>query len=380
MKHLNTIREPMRQSASIPNSESASGGGLSPHLFAVVTGGAGFIGRHLVRLLLSRGYRVRVVDLQEPENLDERVEYFQGSIVDHTLLQTVMKGANLVFHLAANPNLWATDKDEFHQVNFMGTRAVLEAARQAGVQRIVHTSTESILKGQQEDTGSPVNEGVMRTIEDMPGPYCRSKFLAEQEALTAARGGLPVVIVNPTLPIGPGDFLITPPTKMLLDFVNGENPAYLDFEMNMIDVRDAALGHLLAAEHGRVGERYILGGENLRLSHVLKILHDLTGLKMPRLRIPYFLALSVAAVSEMIADTITHRPPKASLTGVRVAGASMVFDCSKAVNELGLPQSSVRQAIADGLFFLCKQGKVRQEGLYTRLESFCSAPSAEMAS
>ncbi len=373
MKRPNKIPEPMSQSLSIPNSEFASGGELSPHLLAVVTGGAGFIGRHLVSLLLDRGYRVRVIDLQEPENLDERVEYFQGSIVDHTLLQTVMKGAEHVFHLAANPNLWAADKDEFHHVNFMGTRAVLEAARHAGVQRIVHTSTESILKGQQEDTGTPVNEGVVRTIEDMPGPYCQSKFLAEQEALAAARGGLPVVIVNPTLPIGPGDYLITPPTKMLLDFVNGENPAYLDFEMNMIDVRDAALGHILAAERGRVGERYILGGENLRLSHVLNILHDLTGLKMPRLRIPYFIALGVAAVSEMIADRITHKPPKASLTGVRVAGASMVFDCSKAVKELGLPQSSVRKAIAEGLLFLCAQGKIRQAELQARLEPLRSA-------
>lgn len=351
----------------------------SSDMLAVVTGGAGFIGRHLVNMLLDCGFQVRVVDVQERKNFDARVEYFHGSILDQALLQTVMEGASHVFHLAANPNLWVADKNEFHQVNFMGTRAVLEAARRAGVQRIVHTSTESILKGQHEETDHPVNEGVVRTLDDMPGPYCQSKFLAEQEAMAAAQDGLPVVIVNPTLPIGPGDYLLTPPTKMLLDFVNGENPAYLDFEMNMIDVRDAAWGHILAAERGQVGERYILGGENLRLSQILAILHELTGLSMPRFRIPYFLAFGVAAVSEVIADTFTNKPPKASLTGVRVAGASMVFDCSKAVNELGLPQSSVRQAIAEGLLFLCQQGHVRQEDIGSRLENFQSAPHVNMA-
>ncbi len=351
----------------------------SSGLLAVVTGGAGFIGRHLVNMLLDCGFHVRVVDLQERKNFDGRVEYVQGSILDHALLRTVMEGADYVFHLAANPNLWVADKNEFHQVNFMGTRAVLEAAKHAGVRRMVHTSTESILKGHQAKADHLVNERVERTLDDMPGPYCQSKFLAEQEALAAAQDGLPVVVVNPTLPIGPGDYLLTPPTKMLLDFVNGENPAYLDFEMNMIDVRDAAWGHILAAERGRIGERYILGGENLRLSQVLTMLHELTGLPMPRLRIPYFLALGVAAVSEVIADTITNSPPKASLTGVRVAGASMVFDCTKAVTELGLPQSSVRQAIAEGLLFLCQQGQVRQEEIGSRLENFQSAPHVNMA-
>lgn len=339
----------------------------STGLLSVVTGGAGFIGRHLVGLLLDRGHLVRVIDVQVPKHMDQRVEYVHGSILDRKLLRTVMEGADRVFHLAANPNMWAVDKHEFHQLNFMGTRAVLQAAGQAGVKRIVHTSTESILKGYHCGNGDPVNESVERTVDDMPGPYCRSKFLAEQEALSAARYGLPVVIVNPTLPIGPGDYLLTPPTKMLLDFVNGKNPAYLDFEMNLIDVRDAAFGHILAAERGRVGERYILGGENLHLSHVLKILQDLTDLPMPRLRIPYVLALGVAAVSELIADIVTHKPPKVSLAGVRVAGASMVFDCSKAVRELGLSPRPVRNAIAEGLLFLCEQGQIHRSGLEARL-------------
>jgi dihydroflavonol-4-reductase len=183
--------------------------------------------------------------------------------------------------------------------------------------------------------------------------------LAEQAALAAFQRGLPVVIVNPTLPIGPGDYRVTPPTQMLMDFIHGENPAYLDFDMNMIDVRDAALGHLLAAERGRPGERYILGGENLRLSHVLEMLQDLTGFPMPRVRIPYALALAVATLSEFVAD-ITRTPPKASLTGVRIAGASMVFDCAKAVHELGLPRSPVDRALAEGLEWLWAEGRIRR--------------------
>jgi dihydroflavonol-4-reductase len=352
---------PLQQNPDMASNKPFNG------LLSVVTGGAGFIGRHLVGLLLDRGQLVRVIDVQVPGHLDERVEYFHGSILDQKLLRTVMEGADQVFHLAANPNMWAVDKQEFYQLNFMGTRAVLQAAGRAGVKRIVHTSTESILKGHKRVNGDAVNETVERTVDDMPGPYCRSKFLAEEEALNAARYGLPVVIVNPTLPIGPGDYLMTPPTKMLLDFVNGKNPAYLDFEMNLIDVRDAALGHILAAERGRVGERYILGGENLRLSQVLKILQDLTDLPMPRLRIPYVLALGVAAVSELIADTVTHNPPSVSLAGVRVAGASMVFDCSKAVRELGLSPRPVRNAIAEGLLFLCEQGRIHRSGLEARL-------------
>jgi dihydroflavonol-4-reductase len=336
-------------------------------LLSVVTGGAGFIGRHLVQLLLDLGHRVRVIDIQPPANVDERVEYFHGTILDLKLLKTVNEGADQVFHLAANPNLWAVDKQEFYQLNFLGTRAVLETAGQAGVKRIIHTSTESILKGRQRHDGAPVNEDVLRTVDDMPGLYCRSKFLAEQEALSAARYGLPVVIVNPTLPIGPGDYLMTPPTRMLRDFVNGKHPAYLDFDMNLIDVRDAALGHILAAERGRIGERYILGGENLRMSQVLNMVQEVTDLPMPRLRIPYALALGWAAVSEFIADNLTHRPPAASLAGVRVAGASMIFDCSKAVCELGLSPRPVRQAIADGLLFLCQQGRLHRSGLESRL-------------
>jgi dihydroflavonol-4-reductase len=326
-----------------------------------VTGGSGFIGCHLVRLLLDRGCAVRVVDLVRSPFLDHRAEFVGGSVLDASLMCAAMADINHVYHLAADPNLWAPDKRSFMETNFHGTRVVLKAAARAGVRRIVHTSTESIVKGfRRGERASSVDESARRTLDDMPGPYCRSKYLAEQEALEAAGRGLPVVVVNPTLPVGPGDHRMTPPTRMILDFLNGKYPAYLDFEMNLIDVRDVALGHLLAAENGRIGERYILGGENLCTSRLLESLHELTGLPMPRIRVPYLLALSVAAVSEFVADYLTRRPPKAPLTGVRIAGASMVFDCSKAKRELGLETGPVYEALGAEIACLSERGLIRR--------------------
>jgi dihydroflavonol-4-reductase len=275
-------------------------------------------------------------------------------------LRRAFDGADYVFHLAANPNLWAADKRTFYAINYEGTKSVLEEASRAQPRRIVHCSTESVLKGTRDRDRQPADEDIARTVDDMPGPYCRSKFLAEREAFTAAGRGLPVVIVNPTLPVGPGDLRITPPTRMLLDFLNGENPAYLDFEMNMIDVRDVALGHVLAAEHGEIGRRYILGGENLRLSQVLAILGELTGLRMPRVRIPHALALAVAAISECVADNLTHRSPKASLTGVRLAGTAMTFDNTRANRELGLRPRAAKMALAAAVTWLQADGRVHR--------------------
>lgn len=362
-----------QQSVSLSSTELAPSPSTRKGLQTLVTGGAGFIGRHLVHQLLNRGHSVRVLDIREFKSLDQRAEFVRGSITDRKLVQKVMRGVDQVFHLAANPDLWIPQKKEYQIINVDGTRIVLEEAAKAGVDRFIHTSTESILKGHRKETSGPVDEDVSRTLNDMPGPYCRSKYLAEQEARAAATYGLPVIIVNPTLPIGPGDFRVTPPTKMIIDFVCGNNPAYLDFEMNLVDVRDAALGHILAAERGQIGHRYILGGENLRLAQVLDILRELTGLPITKRRIPYSLALGYAALSEFVADTITKKPPKASLTGVRVAGASMLFNCSKAVNELGFPQSPIREAIAEGLACLQSQGRIQCS--FTEVFSALTAPS-----
>ncbi|HWA46670.1 MAG TPA: NAD-dependent epimerase/dehydratase family protein [Dongiaceae bacterium] len=327
----------------------------------LVTGGSGFIGRHLVDALVARGERVRVLDLR-PIATPEGVELAIGSITDATHVAGAMQGCDRVFHLAANPNLWAPDPRSFDAVNHQGTRRMLEAAQKANVARFVYTSTESILKSYRAPKTSEralIDESVVQTLDDMPGPYCRSKYLAEEAAREAARGGLPVVIVNPTMPIGPGDGLLTPPSKMILGFLNGETPAYLDCEFNLVDARDVAAGQVLAAEKGRVGERYILGNVNLTLGALLAELHRLTGLKMPTARVPYALALVSALVSEGLAN-LTKKPPMAPLTGVRLARTSMAFDCSKARSELGWNCRTLEASLIDTIRWMSGQGLLRR--------------------
>jgi dihydroflavonol-4-reductase len=319
----------------------------------LVTGGAGFIGRHLVRHLLERDERVRVLDLACDPPLPPEAEMVIGSVADPAAVRKAMAGAGRVYHLAANPNLWACDKDEFDRTNRRGTEVVLEAARREGVERVVHCSTESILK---DGGGAPIDERAAPRLDDMPGPYCRSKYLAERAALAAAADGLPVVVVNPTLPVGPGDHLLTPPTRMLLLFLNGRSLFYLDCAFNMVDVRDVALGHILAAERGQSGERYILGGTNLRAAELLRQLEELTGLAMPRRVIPYPLALAVGAISETLADHVTGRPPVAPLAGVRLAANPMTFDNSKAVRELGFSCRPLAESLADEVTWLAGRG------------------------
>jgi len=321
---------------------------------SLVTGGGGFVGRHLVRLLHERGERVRVLDLAGAPGLPPDVEVVTGSILDAGKLRHAMAGAGRVYHLAANPNLWARDPDVFMQTNYRGTLAVLAAAADAKPERLVYTSTESILKSHRHPTTGTVDETVSWTVDDMPGPYCRSKFLAEQAAMAAAQDGLPVVIVNPTLPIGPGDNHLTPPTRMLLDFLSGRAPAYLDCVFNLVDVRTVALGHILAADKGRIGERYILGGRNIGVLDLLQLLGALSGRRMPSLRIPYWLAWSTAAISESL-SLVTKRPPIAPLTGVRLARTPMRFDSSKAVRELGLPVTPLETSLVDALAWFAEQ-------------------------
>jgi hopanoid-associated sugar epimerase len=321
---------------------------------SLVTGGGGFVGRHLVHLLRERGERVRVLDLAGAPGLPPDVEIVTGSILDAGKLRQAMTGAGRVYHLAANPNLWARDPETFMETNYRGTQAVLAAAAAANPERIVHTSTESILKSYRRPIPDTLDETVSWTVDDMPGPYCRSKFLAEQAAMAAARDGMPVVIVNPTLPIGPGDTHLTPPTRMLLDFLSGKAPAYLDCVFNLVDVRTVALGHILAADKGRIGERYILGGWNIAVPDLLQLLRKLSGRRMPRLRIPYWLAWTTAAVSESV-SYVTKRPPIAPLTGVRLARTPMRFDSSKAVRELGLPVTPLEASLADALAWFVEQ-------------------------
>ena len=328
----------------------------------LVTGGCGFIGRHLVEQLAARGERVRVLDLRPLDAAPQGVEQVTGSIIDPAVAARAVDGCARVFHLAANPNLWAPDPNSFEAVNHQGTRRMLEAARKARVERFVYTSTESILKSYRapkQSTRALIDESVVLTLADMPGPYCRSKFLAEEAAREASAGGLPVVIVNPTMPIGPGDTLLTPPSKMILGFLNGETPAYLDCEFNLVDARDVAAGQILAADKGRVGERYILGNVNLSLGELLAEMQRLTGLPMPRTRIPYTLALVSALVSEGLSN-LTKKPPIAPITGVRLARTSMAFDCSKARNELGWSCRTLDQSLRDAIGWMSGRGLLRR--------------------
>ncbi len=327
----------------------------------LVTGGAGFIGRHLVRMLAENGERVRILDIADPGPVAAGVEVIRGSITDAETVRRSLVGVERLYHLAANPELWTRDPQDYIRVNIDGTRIVLGEAARRDLERIVFTSTESVLKSHRRTDVNGLRDGSAKLdLDDMAGPYCRSKFLAERLAFEAIERNQPIVVVNPTMPVGPGDYHMTPPMKMLLRFLEGRAPAYLESEFNLIPVRDAAVGHVLAADKGRVGERYVLGAENLKLSEVIMILEEISGLPMPRRAIPYWLAITAATVSEFVSDRITGRPPLAPVTGVRLAAASLSFDCSKAVRELGLPQTPVRQALAEAFEWFVREGRLKR--------------------
>ncbi|MCC6891083.1 MAG: NAD-dependent epimerase/dehydratase family protein [Hyphomicrobiales bacterium] len=321
----------------------------------LVTGGSGFIGSHLVAALVGRGGRVRVLDLIAPEIPTAEVEFIPGSILDDSALARAMAGVRRVYHLAGIAQLWTRDRADFNRINTAGTTAVVRAALSAGVERIVHCSTEAILLPQRgRGAATLVDESVQATMADMPGPYTRSKLAAEQGVLDAARAGADAVVVNPTVPIGPGDRNRTPPAAMLAMFINGGTPAYLDCVLNLVDVRDVAAGMVLAGQHGRRGERYILGGENVALGDLLQRLERVAGRSMPKRRVPGWLALASAAVAERIADW-TGRPPAATREGVRLALRSQPFDSRKARDELGYVPRPLDAALADAVAWLMRR-------------------------
>jgi dihydroflavonol-4-reductase len=315
----------------------------------LVTGGGGFIGGHLARALHARGERVRVLDIAGAPGLPSEIEVIQGSILDRTGVDRALEGVDTLYHLAADPNLWAPQRDRFLETNLRGTLVVLAASRAAGTRRVVYTSTESIMRGCRPNGAGPLNEETARaSLEEMPGSYCRSKFLAERAAFDAAADGLPLVIVNPTMPLGPGDRHLTPPSRMLLDFLNGRHPAYLDWECNIVDARDVAVGHILAAERGVVGQRYILGGHNIRLRDFLARIEALTHLPMPKRAVPYAAALLGAFIAE-VAAAVTRRPPVAPLAGVRLARNPLIFDSGKAARALGFAARPLEETLVDAV-------------------------------
>ena len=316
----------------------------------LVTGGAGFIGGRVVERLRRDGASVRVLDLDGAAALPDGVERIVGSASDPAALRHAMDGVGRVFHVAGNPRLWARRAADLAAANVATTKAVLDAAARAGVARIVATSTAAI-------HFAPGREGRPPALGDMPGAYARSKFLAERAALDAAAGGVPVVVLNPCLPMGAGDRNLTPPTRMLLDFVNGAVPAFLDFELRIVDAGDLARAYVAAAERGAVGERYFLGGPPVRLSELLAAVERLTGLEMPRRRVPWALAYAAAAVSEL-ASRVTGRPPRAPLEGVRMARRPASPGTLATAADLGLAPRPLEETLAEALAWLDERGLV----------------------
>ena len=342
----------------------------------LVTGGAGFIGSHLVDLLVGRGERVVVLERPGADvaHLPPSVEVVRADIRDREAIRSAVRGARFVYHLAANPNLWARDRDEFDQVNHRGTLHVLDAALEGGAERILHVSTESILT-RARSTG-PIDEDVEIRLSDAVGPYCRSKLRAEDAAMALAKTGAPVVVVNPTMPVGPGDRGVSPPTRLIRDFCNGKLPARMDCTLNLIDVRDVAEGIVRAMDRGRTGRRHLLGGENLTLVGLLRQLSTLTGVPVPRWNVPYPVGLAVAIVSEFWADRVSGRPPKATVTGIRLTRREMTFDASATLKELGLTPRPAADSLADALAWLRDAGAIgRQETVTPVSAESCRHPA-----
>jgi dihydroflavonol-4-reductase len=297
----------------------------------LVTGATGFIGWHVAKKLLERGQRVRAL-VRDPGKLRELdPEQIAGDLRDPESLRLAVRDCAVVYHVAADYRLWAKNPAELYESNVEGTRNLLQAARNAGVERVVYTSTVGCI-------GVPVNgvghEDVPVGLNEMTGAYKRSKFLAEQIALQFAKEGFPVIVVNPTAPVGDHDFKPTPTGKIVVDFLRRRMPAYVDTGLNVVDVRDTAEGHILACERGVPGQRYVLGSENLTLRQIFEKLENVSNLPAPAVRLPYALAYTVGVVSTAWAH-ITGMEPRAPLDGVRMARKKMWVTHEKAARELG---------------------------------------------
>lgn len=314
----------------------------------LVTGGSGFIGQHLVASLLARGRRVRILDLRPPTCAPAGVQYVNGSVLDRERVREALEDIEEVYHLAGLPGMWMPHKEDFHAVNCQGTEVVIAAARTRGVLRFLHCSTESILFGS-SGAESAVTEQIDATVEEMPGAYTRSKKLAELQALQAAASGFPVVIANPTMPIGPHEGNLTPPTLMLQHFLSRRIQIYFNFVMNLVDVRDVATGLCLAMEHGQRGQRYILGGENISLKKLLAIVGVISGRSALRIPIPAVIAQISAAMLEFAADHVTRRSPAATVEGVRIALRSKALSSEKARRELGYTARPIGMALKEAV-------------------------------
>ncbi|HEU0122121.1 MAG TPA: hopanoid-associated sugar epimerase [Bryobacteraceae bacterium] len=318
----------------------------------LVTGASGFVGWHVARLLAESGVPVRAMTRGRHPVPDLSVDVVKGDLTDPASLERAVEGCSVVYHVAADYRLWSPDPSELYASNVEGTRRLLTAAREAGVERVVYTSTVGCIgfvDGGLGDENSPVS------LADMTGHYKRSKFLAEKAALEFASKGFPVVIVNPTAPVGDHDFKPTPTGQTIVDFLRGAMPAYLDTGLNIVDVRDVARGHLLACERGKPGERYILGSENLTLQQIFAELSRQSGVPAPTFQVPYAVAWMAAAVGGLAAKW-TGKPPRAPMEGVRMARKKMWASHEKASRELGYSPAPAAMALANAVRWFRERG------------------------
>ena len=315
-------------------------------MLAFVTGATGFVGSHVAHALAAQGADLRflVRASSDPRNVrDLKADHVAGDLRDPASFEKALAGCDVLFHIAADYRLWVRDPQQMYRSNVEGTRAVLEAARRNGVRRVVYTSSVATMgfssNGHAADESSPVS------LANMIGPYKRSKFMAEEVALAAARSGMDVVVVNPTTPVGEQDVKPTPTGRIVVDFLKKKFPAYVDTGLNLVDVTECAQGHIAALEKGRSGERYILGGENLTLKQILDKLAAITGLPSPRVRLPYAVALATGVVDEMFTGHILGREPRATIDAVRMGRKKMFVTSAKAERELGWKTVPVDDAL-----------------------------------
>ena len=326
----------------------------------LLTGATGFVGGHLLQTLLSDGARVRcLVRSSSPRHSLEglSVDVVVGDLRDGDSIRRAVEGCEQIYHCAADYRLFSRHPEELYQSNVEGTRNVLRAAAETGVKRVVYTSSVGAL-GLRAD-GAPADESTPVSLDDMVGHYKRSKYLAERVAEEWVAKGLALIIVNPSTPVGDADLKPTATGKIILDFLNRRIPAYVDTGLNLIDVRDVARGHVLAAERGRLGEKYILGHRNMSLRQIFDTLAQLTDLASPRVKLPHWIPLVYAAADTAFAR-LAHRDPAVPLEAVRLSRYKMYFDGSKAVRELGLPQTPVEEALRRAVEWFEDNGYVKR--------------------
>lgn len=326
----------------------------------LVTGATGFVGGNLARLLLEERFSVRVLVREQSDGRawdGLSAEPVVGDLRDPASLRRAVDSCRVVFHAAASYVFWTRDRSAVYATNVQGTENVMAAAHEAGVEKVVYTSTESTIGLGSDGLG---REDQVAPLESLAGDYKKSKWLAEQAVLGWSQRGLPVTIVNPTMPLGPWDVKPTPTGQVIVDFLNGRMPAYVNTGLNLVDVRDVARGHLLALEKGRLGERYVLGHQNATLRDLLHLVAQASGRPAPRVRIPLPIALAAGCIDEFVQGKLLRRPPRIPLAAVQTAHKIRHFDLSKAIHELGFCPGPVDQAVQDAVDWFTAHGYLRR--------------------